>query len=206
MAESSPCRSESKAICPQNIKSKGEILQNSDRWIHFYKSLLHKANGYLPLYLRDKIGPEDLVQETMLVASECQKQIEERKTDEILPWLIVILQNRTKYAIRNVKALQSHEKGRLREIQANDELWSRVYADESSIDTRVVRNEVIENMKIAMERIPKEHRNLLERRFHEDRDMRWIAKKLRISERQVRRRVQNALECLKMEFLGASRK
>ena len=205
MAEVPPCRSESSLNCSQNEPSQDKILQNGDHWIHFYRTLIHKANGFLPLYLKDKIGAEDLVQETMLVASRCRNRNGQRNSDETLAWLIVILQNRTKYAIRNVKATSNQKKGSLREVQADDDLWSFVYMDESSMNTRFIKREVIQCMKTAMGRIPKEQRNLLERRFHEDRDLRWIAKKLRISERQVRRRVQNALECLRMEFLSASR-
>lgn len=206
MAEFPPCRSESNATYSQNDSSKGKILQNSEHWIDFYRTLLHKASGFLPLYLRSKIGADDLVQDTMLVASQCRNQTEQRNTEETLSWLIVILKNRTKSAIRNVKATSSHKNGGLREVQASDELWNAVYIDESSINTKFLKHEVIEYMKIAMERIPKAQRNLLEHRFREDRDLRWIAKKLRISERHVRRRVQSALECLKMEFLSVSRK
>ena len=91
----------------------------------------------------------------------------------------------------------------LREVQADDILWNTLYTDESSLNSRFIKGEVILYMKIAMGRIPKDQRNLLILRFNEERDLRWIAKKLRISERQVRRRVQNALESLKMEFHNA---
>ena len=206
MAEFPPCRSESSENDLQSDPSTDVVLQNSDHWMHFYRTLLRKANGFLPIYLRNKIGAEDLVQETMLVASQYQEQIEQRKIDEILAWLIVILRNRTKYAIRNVKVPPRQRKVGFREVQVDDILWNAVYTDESSLDSRFIKAEVIQYMKIAMDRIPKDQRNLLVHRFNENRDLRWIAKKLQISERQVRRRVQNALECLKMEFHDASRK
>jgi RNA polymerase sigma factor (sigma-70 family) len=206
MAEVPPCRSESSEQYSKSDPSTDESLQNSDHWVYFYRTLLRKANRFLPLYLRNKIGAEDLVQETMLVASQYQDQIEQRNLDEILSWLIVILRNRTKYAIRNVKATPRQKNIGLREVQADDILWNTLYTDESSLNSRFIKGEVILYMKIAMCRIPKDQRNLLVLRFNEERDLRWIAKKLRISERQVRRRVQNALESLKMEFHNASRK
>ena len=172
-------------------------------WLKWYDNLKTHATRLIPTYVLDRIGPDDMVQETMLAATMNSNQLNGKSENEILGWLVVTLHNRTKYAIRKMKSTIKDRPKTLRENQASENLWENIAADESGMDSRLTKMEHLQTLRTVFERLPHEEQSILRWRYYESRKFGWIAYQLKISERHARRKFQSAVSQFRREFLKA---
>jgi len=172
-------------------------------WLKWYDNLITHAARMIPAYVLDRIGPDDMVQETMLAATMNAGQLNGKTENEILGWLVVTLHNRTKYAIRQMKSTIKDRPKTLRENQANENLWENIAADESGMDSRLTRQEHLQTLRVALDQLPEDVKSILKWRYYESRKFGWIAYEMQISERHARRRFQSAVGQFRREFLKA---
>jgi RNA polymerase sigma-70 factor, ECF subfamily len=130
--------------------------------------VLESCRGYLQAIagralgvdLIAKSGASDLVQETLLAAHFDFARFHGRSRDELLAWLRVILQNRLSLVVRRYR---DTEKRRVdREISYGDPtgggLWDTLASHSTTAGTRAARRESEEAVRIALEKLPEDHR------------------------------------------------
>lgn len=170
-------------------------------WLKWYDNLKIHATKLIPNHIHDRIGPDDMVQETMLAATLHSDKLNGKTDNEILGWLVVTLRNRTRYAIRQASATSRNHPTGLRETQASENLWQNIATDESGMESRLTRAEHLSMLRTAFSRLEKRDQDLIRWRYHDRRKFAWIAFHLEISERHTRRLFQSTLEKFRQEFL-----
>jgi RNA polymerase sigma-70 factor (ECF subfamily) len=130
-----------------------------------YLDLLARAQ--LPSPLRSRIGPSDIVQQTLLQAHRKRDQFRGHGEAEFRAWLRAILARRiADEARRGGPGPAGRPRSMERALEASSRRLERwLAADESSPSRRLMRQERLLELAEAMGRLPEDQRTALELRY-----------------------------------------
>ncbi len=150
----------------------------------YQSALLMWAKCRLPGWLRGKLDPADLVQQTLLEACRVGEKLVDRPDHEVLAYLRRALTNNMTDAIREFE----HHRAELSPaayMESSMRLADFLEADQSSPSERVQRNERYEKLAEAMNDLPDQQRVAVELRYLQGLKVIEIAKILDRSEGAV---------------------
>jgi RNA polymerase sigma-70 factor (ECF subfamily) len=174
--------------------------------------VLEACRGYLLLIaeedldpaLRAKGGASDLVQQTFLEAQGAFGRFRGGTEDELLAWLRQLLRNNLIDFTRQYRATARRAVGR--EVPLAGDTPSRspeeVQADTPSPSGHAVAREEDEAMRRAMDRLPEDHRTVLQLRYEEGLGFDEIAARLGRSPEAARKLWARAVGRLRQELEG----
>jgi RNA polymerase sigma-70 factor (ECF subfamily) len=141
-----------------------EVGQPLERY-RAYLDLLARAQ--LPAPLRSRLGPSDIVQQTLLQAHRKRDQFRGHGEAEFRSWLRAIL---ARLIADEVRRSDPGPAGRLRSLERALEESSRrlerwLAADEFSPGRRLMWQERLQELAQAMGRLPEDQRTVLELRY-----------------------------------------
>jgi RNA polymerase sigma-70 factor (ECF subfamily) len=168
----------------------------------FRPFLLRIANDELDSDLRPKVGPSDLVQQSLLEAHQGFAAFRGSAGEDLMAWLRGIL----RHNLADVRAAY-HEaaKRQLRQEELLDAahagpLRDRLAADTPSPLARVVADEQAQAVQQALDRLPEEYRRVLTLRHQEGQSFVQIGAALGRSADAVRKQWFRAVEALRQEL------
>jgi RNA polymerase sigma-70 factor (ECF subfamily) len=137
-------------------------------WEPFRPYLRVLAGLHLPAYLRGKLDPSDVVQQTLLKAHEKREQFRGSSDAEAVGWLRAILTNTLAEAAR-AYGRQQRDLSRERSLEAAVEessarLEAWLAADQSSPSEAADRHDQLLRMADAIGRLPDDQRRAVELR------------------------------------------
>jgi RNA polymerase sigma-70 factor (ECF subfamily) len=137
-------------------------------WEPFRKYLRVLAGLHLPAYLRGKLDPSDVVQQTLLKAHQRRDQFRGSSDAEAAGWLRAILSNTLAEAARAF-GRQQRDLSRERSLEAAVEessarLEKWLAADQSSPSEAADRHDQLLRMAAAIGRLPDDQRKAVELR------------------------------------------
>jgi len=177
-------------------------------------SLLEAARGYLllqaeqqlPVSLRTKVGPSDIVQETAIDANRDFLRFRGTTQEELYAWLRTILQNNVRDAVRRFEMSQKRS--------AKREASLSVVVDRSGISTlqsagnppdrSAIRREDAALLTHVLARVPADHQAVLRLRYWEGLTFPQIAARLGRTDEAVRKLWYRALARLNAELESTS--
>ncbi len=138
-------------------ESLGQLYERCRRY------LLLIANQELDSELRAKLGPSDLVQETLLAAQRGFGRFEGRTDAELRAWLRRILLNQVSGSIHHY-GVAKRDVRRERELEEilHDQRYAAYLADDCETPSKgVIESERREALAIALRQLPKHYRQAL---------------------------------------------
>jgi RNA polymerase sigma-70 factor (ECF subfamily) len=170
---------------------------------HCRPYLLLVANQEAPTDLQGKIGPSDLVQESLLRASQKYAAFRGHTEAELRGWLRSILLNQIADHTR-------HFRGTGKRAVDREVAWASVPADdltesllvEDSPSARLMLAEQLEQLQQALQRLPEASRQLIQWRNYERLTFKQIGDRLDISAEAARKAWARAIDQVKLS--GAS--
>ena len=175
----------------------GQLIQQCRNY------LLLIANDQLDQDVQAKIGPSDIVQESMFAAQQYFERFEGTTEQEWLGWLKGILKNGIRGAARDYKGLQKRQVGREQKLYdtggAPTDISDKFYTP----GTQAAANEESELLKQAMQRLPEDYRQVLELRNWQQLSFEEIGIQMQRSADAVRKLWSRALLKLEEEFAAS---
>ncbi len=176
----------------------GRLLDGCRRY------LLQIAVDDLDPRLRAKGGASDIVQETFLEAQRDFDGFTGESEPELLAWLRNRLQYRIAKFVRAFRGTSKREVGR--EVPLDGDT-SRVRpdpaSDQPSPSEQVLQDERDRALERAMERLPEEHRRVIQLRYREGLSFEQIGETLARSPNSARKLWARAIERLKRDLRAA---
>ncbi len=163
---------------------------------HHRPALLLWAKCQMPAWLRGKLDPADLVQQTLLEAHEVRDRLTGRTELEVLGYMRRMLSNNL------IDAARKH--GRSRTDVSPDEIahssvrladW--LAADHTSPSERAERNEQFEKLAVALSELPDAQRMAVEMRYLQKMKIADIARALGRGENAVSQLLHRAVTALR---------
>lgn len=171
--------------------------------IHFRDYLMLIAGEEMDPALRAKLGPSDIVQQTLLNAVGSFGTFRGRSGLDLARWLRKILLNelldaRRRYLGTNKRnmALELPLEGQPRDAG----IQLQVATDTPLPFARLAANEDFERLAAAVERLPRDDRELLRLRYWERRSLIEISQTYGRTENAVRKHWARAIERLQREY------
>ncbi len=167
-----------------------------------FASIVEETKGFVLKAIKKSLFSEyyyaidDVVQETYIRAYRSLVKKKFRENSKLSSWLYTIARNES---IRMNKKLKAGERRREKFVERNIEYLNGNKND--SIEEEVEKNDLIEKLNEAVERLPGKYRRVIDlyiKGFNE----KQIAKFLSISRGTVKSRVHRAKEKLKEIFSG----
>src|SRR5579863_6160862 len=136
--------------------SLGRLLESCQNY------LLLVANRELGPGIHAKIGASDLVQETFLQANQIFDRFNGRDQQELLAWLTQIL--RFKIAQATDRFVGTEMRDVSRELSIEQGLLGDLHPVDLSLQQAIERFDVLERLRMALERLPADYRTAIEMR------------------------------------------
>lgn len=161
---------------------------------------LHKwANAQMPVWLRAKLDPADLVQQTFLEAIRAAQTLQGRPDHELLSFMRRILANNL------IDAVRKFGKGR---AEISPELFADssrrmgdwLAAPDTSPSERFARNEHFESLAVCLASLPETQRIVVEMRYLQGAKLAEIALALDRSEGAVAALLHRAMTALRIDL------
>lgn len=171
--------------------------------LHHYRShLLVLANQRLPHYLRTKVSPSDVVQQSYLDAQQAFARFEGQTREELLGWLRQILRCNLGDFSRHWEVSQKravrHELA-IADLEAAG-LTGALMVEQSSPGSRAERAEERERLQQALEELPADYQAVIRLRHRERLSFDKIAQQLNRSPTTVRRLWAHAIRALQQRL------
>lgn len=166
---------------------------------HYRASLMLWATCQLPHWLRGKLDPADLVQQTLMEAIASQDRMAHLSEHGKISFIRRILSNNLIDTIRRFgrsKTEISPEDGAASSVRLAD--W--LAADHSSPSERAERNERFERLASALAKLPDAQRIAIEMRYLQKLKLADIAQLLNRSENSISRLLHRAVIALRFEL------
>lgn len=161
-------------------------------------SLLHAATLELPVDLKAKEGPADLVQETFLVAHRLFHRFEGRTTAELTLWLKAILRNTSAHLRRSYRTAR---RASCREVSMDAlALRGDLSSPGSSPSAMIQREETATLLQAATERLSPRDREVLWMKHHDEMTFEEVGRRLAISTVAARKAWLRAIERLREQL------
>jgi len=165
------------------------------RLLETYRDYLHMvARREMPPNVQGKLGPSDIVQETLVCAHAQFSQIELHSERALAGWLQQILRSRL---VDQIRRYQSQKRECSREQELTDPLPE---LDVRSPLSELVRREDLERLREAMTRLPSQDQELIRLYHEEGLSLGEIGRRVRRHAQTVRRRLRQALHRLDREL------
>jgi RNA polymerase sigma-70 factor (ECF subfamily) len=167
--------------------------------------LLLVANHELDDDLKAKIGPSDLVQDTMVAAQQCFGQFRGNSEEEFRSWLRQILMNRVSRTSRRYRRVVRRELSLERRLGAESGRHGGpiVLVDPAATPaSAAIADENLQSLEAALRRLPEHYRRIILLRNIERRSFSEIGHTLQATAGAARKLWLRALQQLREE-LGA---
>lgn len=173
----------------------------------FRRHLLLAAHRELPVSLRGKVGPSDLVQETAVDARRDFPSFRGSTAEECFAWLRSILRNNVVDAVRRYETAQ--KRAASREISLASPVGRRegksLEMPNGPPDGSAIRREDAALLSAALERLSADHQAVLRHRYWDGLSFVDIGTRLGRSPDAVRKLWYRAVERLQEEMSSLSR-
>lgn len=168
----------------------------------FRDYLLAIAGRQLDPVLQAKGGASDIVQETFLEAQRDFAQFDGTTGSELRAWLVRLLMNNLANFARHFKQTEKREVRREVALPGDTPsgVTGGVAADTPTPSVEVIADERAEAVRLAVERLPEDYRQVIILRNREDRPFSEIAERMGRSENAVRKLWFRAVELLQHEL------
>jgi RNA polymerase sigma-70 factor (ECF subfamily) len=166
--------------------------------------LLAVAEREMGAELRQKAGPSDLVQETLIQAHRVRPDALPNSRDAARHWLKAILIRRISDFRDRYEGTQKRRISREIRLDTTSETDSEALPDPSARTPSSIAasNEHDDQLREAMDRLSRDHREVLELRVRQGRSFAEIAKTMHRSAEAVQMLYLRALRSLKRQFPG----
>jgi RNA polymerase sigma factor (sigma-70 family) len=154
------------------------LMSDTESIAKWYPRLRREAVRQLPKSLLDRVGPDETIGRT---------------EGETRAWLSVILRNRIRMALRHYCRRQG-ETSSIREQNLTPDIWDSILQNETDQMSQLMHDESVEKLRLRIDRLPADLRQIVVWRFFDRQDFEWIADRLNISARQSRRRLEQAID------------
>jgi RNA polymerase sigma-70 factor (ECF subfamily) len=158
--------------------------------------LLAMAKEMIGPDLQSKFGASDIVQQTYVDAIGDLPRLNLSRKRQLIGWLTVLLRNNMRDAARTFRSSLKRAVARESADQDVSALQSR-FCD---ADSRLLTQEQIEQLFVAMNRLPAPHQQVLQWRFFDDLSYAQIAERVDRKEDAVRMMVQRCLTRLRQDL------
>jgi RNA polymerase sigma-70 factor (ECF subfamily) len=170
----------------------------------FRPYLLRIANHELDSALRPKVGPSDLVQQSLLEAQQGFTGFAGARPEDLMAWLRGILRHnladvRTAYHEAAKRQLKQEE---LLDATNAGPLREKLVANTPSPLARVIADEDTQSVQRALDRLPEDYRRVLTLRHQGGRSFVQIGEVMGRSADAVRKLWFRAVELLRQELRG----
>jgi RNA polymerase sigma-70 factor (ECF subfamily) len=181
--------------CPHAL---GDLYEKCQRY------LLLIANRELDVQLRAKLGPSDLVQDTMLKAQRGFDAFAGSSEGELRSWLRTILLNSVRDAARRYQAGSKRDIRRERELQAvlSDQGDAAPFSQPESPSRQLMAAEHVDSLRAALLQLPADYRQVILLRNIERLPFQEIGERMQRSNEAARKLWVRAIDRLR-ELLGA---
>lgn len=167
--------------------------------------LVAVADQELPVSLRAKMGPSDLVQETAIDMQRDFASFRGSTAEECFAWLRSILRNNVIDTVRQFEATQKRDLGREERIEPSGRNPGvRLPASTRQPDESAVRHEDAAAVKQALERLAADHRTVIELRYWRGLSFGDIGLEMGRSPDAVRKLWYRAIERLQAELAAVT--
>lgn len=163
-------------------------------------TLLAFAESQTPTWLRSKIDPADLVQQTFLEIVRGRDQLEARPDHEVLAYLRRALSNNLIDAVRKFAGTRA-EVSADAFAESSSGLANWLAAPDTSPSERAVRNERFEKLASGLAQLPEAQRIAVELRYLRGLKVSEIAQMLARSEGAVALLLHRAVSTLRVELV-----
>lgn len=153
------------------------------------------ARCQMPAWLRGKLDPADLVQQTLLEAHAARDRLADRSDLEVLGYLRQALSNNLIDAAR--KFARAAAGASLDDLTSSVRLADWLAADHTSPSERAARNEQFERLAGALTELPDAQRVAVELRYLQKRKLTEIARLMGRSEGAVSQLLHRAVTALR---------
>ena len=181
--------------CPHAL---GQLYEQCHRY------LMLIANRELDIQLRAKLGPSDVVQETMLKAQRSFDGFVGSSEGELRAWLRTILLNSVRDAARRYQSGSKRDVRRERELHAvlSDQSEAAPFNQPESPSRQMMAAEQAAALRAALLRLPEDYRQVILLRNIERLSFQEIGARLQRSNEAARKLWVRAVDRLR-ELLGA---
>jgi RNA polymerase sigma-70 factor (ECF subfamily) len=164
--------------------------------------LLLQAEHELPLALRAKVGPSDIVQETAIDAHRDFLRFRGTTQEELYAWLRTILQNNVMDAVRRFEVAQKRAARREESISVvvDRRGVSVLPAGNNPPDHSAIRREDANLLAGVLSRMPDDYQTILQLRYWEGLTFPQIAERIGRSDEAARKLWYRALARLTVEL------
>jgi len=168
--------------------------------------LLLQAESQLPISMRAKVGPSDIVQETALDAHRDFLRFRGTTQEEFYAWLRTILQNNVMDAVRRFEIAQKRAARREESISVvvDRRGVSVLPAGSHTPDHSAIRREDANTLADVLARMPDDYQTILRLRYWEGLTFPQIADRIGRSEEAGRKLWYRALARLTVELQSCS--
>jgi RNA polymerase sigma-70 factor (ECF subfamily) len=167
------------------------------------KYMLSIANQELPLELRAKLGPSDLVQDTAFEANRDFASFEGERLEQLLAWLRRILLNNATNASRRYQGTGKRDVTRELSLSMGTAGRGELVDDCPSPGARVAALEQQERVELSLQRLPRDMRSAILLRNREHLSFAEIGFQLDRSADAARKLWARAIERLRDELAGS---
>lgn len=187
--------------------ARGQSLSDLDRCLEACRGhLLTWAREALPVELRPKCSPSDLVQDSLIDARASFVQFNGQSRDELLAWLQAILRNNALDVARKIRGRGSNGEGR-EGLQVHGNELAALLAEKvdpgPSPSSVVRRADDRQQLIQAIARLPEDYRLAVTLRSLEGLSYRQVGERLGRSEEAVRQLWRRGFRLLVREFEDA---
>ncbi len=170
-----------------------------ERYRHYLELL---ARLHLPPRLRSKVGPSDIVQETLLKATQNLGQYRGQSEAELAGWLRRILTNTLMDVVRGLEGAK-RDIARERSLEASlaqssDRLEALLQARPTSPSDQALRHEQLLQLSAALAQLPEDQRQALEMHYLQGCTVTTVAEHMQRTERSVAGLVRRGLQRLRV--------
>jgi RNA polymerase sigma-70 factor (ECF subfamily) len=163
--------------------------------------LLSIANRELSADLQQKLGPSDLVQDTICEAQQCFHQFSGLRRDEFLAWVRTILLHNLSNTRRAFRDVSKRQIARETSLDGSDPRLKRsLVAREPPPAEAILAKEQIEMVQAAIRRLPTPFCDVIYLRHREHRSFAEIGERLGRTPDAARKLWQRAVEWLAEEL------
>ena len=160
--------------------------QPQDHFLERHREYLHLlARLYLNPRLRSKLDPSDVVQETLLKASENQGQFQGQGDEQLAGWLRGILVNTLADALRTFGGAKRDVGLEAALAESSSRLEALLGPASSSPSAQAMRHEEFARLAKALAQLPDDQRTAVELHHLQDRSVAQIAEHCGRSEAAV---------------------